>query len=168
MSEQSFLSRLVQKIKSKKHIEIIIAVIAVAIMLVLYFSVKTGDKSETATAAGVDTYCEKMETQLADVIGSISGAGKTKIIVNWESSTEAQIAYVTQTSGSNITSTPQLITSQGSSGPVIIKEIYPKAKGVIVVCEGGGNVKIKLDIITAVSTLLDITSDKINVYAMGK
>ncbi len=40
----------------------------------------------------------------------------------------------------------------------------PKATGVIVVCQGGNSTKVKLDVIYAVSTLLDLSIEKIIVY----
>ena len=44
----------------------------------------------------------------------------------------------------------------------------PKAVGVLVVCDGGGNTKVKLDVIYAVSTLLDLSIEKIMVYPKSK
>ena len=173
MSESaSKVSKAFGKLKKIKHIEIIIAIVAVIIMLFIYFGAKVSSKSEknaqTAQNAVATDYCRQMETNLEEALGGITGVGKLKLVINWESSVESVIAYITNNSGNSSTSTPQII--QGTSGgkPIVLKEIYPKALGVIIVCEGGGNVSTKLDIINAVSVLLNITPDKISVYAMKK
>ena len=46
---------------------------------------------------------------------------------------------------------------------MILTEVLPKVKGVIVVSSGANDISIKLDILNSVSTLLDISTDKINV-----
>mgnify|MGYP000724289646 CR=1 FL=1 len=50
-----------------------------------------------------------------------------------------------------------------NNNPVVLKEIYPKVKGVIVVAQGGDNVEIKNQIISAVMSLLDLDANKIEV-----
>lgn len=162
MSVKSVLT----KIRNVKHIELILAGIGVAVMLGIYASTLLPDKTEkTAVTTG---YCERMEVQLAETVSALKGAGATKVIVNWESGVEAVIAYVSSSGGSTATSTPQIVTGPNGGKPIVLKEIYPKALGVIIICEGGDNVKVKLDIISAVSVLLDLTPENICVYPMEK
>lgn len=172
-SKNGKVSSALKKIKSIKNIEIIVAVIAVVVMLVIYFSTKinigsssTNKNDKDSLKQQLDNYCTRMEVQLTTTISSIKGAGETKIIINWESSVEIVIAYITSTGSNSSTSAPQVIQNNGNSEPIVLKELYPKALGVIIVCQGGNNVSVKLDIINAVSTLLNITPDKICVYAM--
>ncbi len=172
MSKDGKVSKIFDKFKKIKHIEIIIAVIAVLIMLFIYFGAKFGSgtakSDKTRQQLSATDYCDRMETDLEEALGGIAGVGKLKLVINWESSVESVIAYITSNGGNSSTSTPQIIQSTGGGKPIVLKEIYPKALGVIIVCEGGGNVSTKLDIINAVSVLLDITPDKISVYAMKK
>ena len=155
-------------LKSKKHFETVVAIIAVVVMLVLYFSVKTGSSKRTQTTAAptVHDYCERTEQKLGDALESMQGVGKVKTVISWESGVETVIAYATNTAGNSITTTPTVIQTQGSSGPIVLKELYPKALGVIIICQGGNNVAVKLDVMRAVSALLDISQNKINVYPM--
>ena len=97
---------------------------------------------------------------------AMKGVGKVKVVVNWESGVEKIIAYATSNSGNNVTTTPTIIQSQGTSSPIVLKEVYPKALGVIIICQGGNNIAVKLDVMNAVSVLLDIPQNKINVYPM--
>jgi len=53
-----------------------------------------------------------------------------------------------------------------NNNPVILKEIYPKVKGVIIVAQGGDNVEIKNQLISAVMSLMDLDANKIEVLTM--
>ena len=169
--KESKLKKITSKIKSIKHIEIIIAVIAVIIMLIIYFTTltptKAKDNSDAQTSAVKADYCTQMKHEITDAVANMCGSSPT-VVISWESSVESVIAYITNSSSSGTSSSPQIITVQGTSSPIILKEIYPKALGVVVICQGGDNVKTKLDIISAVSVLLDITPDKINVFPSKK
>ncbi|MDR2201801.1 MAG: hypothetical protein LBP26_03435 [Clostridiales bacterium] len=168
-NDGSKIKTAVKKIKGVKNIEIIVAVIAVVVMLAIYFAGKAGSakKPQAAGAEFSENYCAKIERELTAALSSLKGAGRVGVMINWESGVESVIAYITNTSGGSSASTPQIIQNNGSTRPIVLKEIYPKALGVIIICEGGDNVATKLDIISAVSTLLDITPDKISVYTMA-
>lgn len=169
MNGESKLKKFFAGIKAKKHLEIVIAVVAVAVMLLLYFTSRAA-KPKTASAekqtTATEDYCAKTERQLCDALAAMKGVGKVKAVIGWESSVEKIIAYATSTSGSNTTTTPTLVQSQGSSAPIVLKELYPKAIGVLIICQGGNNVAVKLEVMNAVSAMLDISQAKVNVCAM--
>ena len=166
MSSNSKLKQFIASLKEKKHIEIIIAVLAVAVMLILYFSTKIGPSKSTQEVATASRYCEQVEEELISALEAMKGVGKVKAVVSWESGVETVIAYATSSSSGGITTTPTLVQSQGSSKPIVLKEIYPKALGVVIICQGGNNTAVKLDVMNAVSVLLGISQNKVNVYAM--
>ena len=47
------------------------------------------------------------------------------------------------------------------------KENSPEIKGVIVVAEGADDIAVRLNLLSAVQTILDISPDKVNVYKMN-
>ena len=77
----------------------------------------------------------------------------------------------TTTNGSSSTSytttvtEPIILNSSGSSVPLVLTEKLPKVKGVVVVAEGANDVSLKLNIIQAIKTLIDIPSGNIQVFA---
>lgn len=168
---ESKLKSIFEKIKSVKHIEIIIAVIAVAVMIVIYFSSLSfsSTKNDKNSSSNVYTndYCEQMKREITAAVADMCGASPT-VVINWDGGVESLLAYVTSTSASSSSSSPQIITSQGTSSPIVLKEIYPKALGVVVICQGGDNVKTKLDIISAISVLLNISPEKVSVFPSKK
>ena len=160
----SKFSEFFTRLKKIKHIEIIVAVIAVVVMLVIYFSsLAPAKKNETVTREDVDNYCARMTDEITAAVKNLNGVGKAKVVVNWSGSVE----YVYAQNGDGSSSPLQVVQTSGSYQPILIKIIYPKAVGVLVVCEGGSNAKIKVDVIMAVSTLLDISTDKVLVFEMN-
>ena len=114
-------------------------------------------------------YSETLERKLENVLNKISGAGNVSVMLTLEGSPElvyasdenSKISNNGSSSTSTNSSTPRIIETAGSSNPLILTENLPKVKGVIVVSTGANNVAIKLDILNAVSTLLDISTEKI-------
>ena len=160
----SKFSEFFARLKKIKHIEIIVAVIAVVVMLVIYFSsIAPSKKGETVTREDVDNYCTRMTDEITAAVKNLNGVGKAKVVINWSGSVE----YVYAQNGDGSSSPLQVVQTSGSYQPILIRIIYPKAVGVLVVCEGGSNAKIKVDVIMAVSTLLDISTDKVLVFEMN-
>ncbi len=130
------------RLKKVNHIEIIACGVILTIVLVIYFSCvscsKSDDPQETTIDLSETDYCTSMRVQLEKVVSEISGVGNASVVVNWDRSVKTSIMG---TDSEN-----------------------PKATGAIVVCDGGDQTKVKLDVIYAVSTLLDLSRDKIIVY----
>lgn len=156
------IGKLKEKFKNLKNKEIIIAAAAVLVMLIVYFVGGTGKTTETKNEAGSSIdYREEIETELRDAIIGLSGDKNAKVIVSWESGTESLIAYSTTENQNSTTKTPTVV--QGGK-PIVLKEIYPKALGAVVVVKGGNEVKLKLDIVNAVAAITNLSPEKVAVY----
>lgn len=136
-------SDFLKKLKNLKHKEIIAGALVIAIVLIVYFSLAScsSDVSDSVGAnADADNldYCTAMRVRLEKIVSEIDGVGDASVIINWDKSVSTSI------SGSGTEN--------------------PKATGVVVVCKGGNSTKVKLDVIYAVSTLLDLSIEKIMVY----
>ena len=94
----------------------------------------------------------------------MSGDNDAKIAIGWESSEEAIIAYITSQNGNTTSQTPSIIQSSAGAKPVVLKTVYPKAVGAVVVFKGAKDTKIKIEAIELVSTLLGISPEKVAVY----
>ena len=166
------------KLFSGKNLKIIVLIIICIIGIVLFLkmtSTKTTNiNSTTKTSSSYKTtleYSEILENKLENVLSQIKGAGNVKVMITLEGSPELVYAMDSNEkvsnsqNGSTTTSatSPILIENKGASSPLILTEKLPKVKGVIVVSTGASDIGIKLDILNSVSTLLDISTDKINV-----
>lgn len=163
---------------NKKNIKIIVAVVIMLVAVILYIGISLDSKNVSSESSGDTTgyistleYCEKLEGKLEDIISQIDGAGNVKVMISVDGSPE--LIYVsdtdtktsTTTSGTTTTtsSSPIIIGNSGNSSGIIMTEKLPNVKGVIVVSSGAGDTKIKLNILNAISTLLDISVDKITI-----
>ncbi|HHU42906.1 MAG: hypothetical protein QM214_05720 [Bacillota bacterium] len=175
------LKALYAKLKKIKNIEIIIAVVFIALALILYSALTSPKKP----AKENDVYdkqrdmIEEMESDLCRILSQISGAGRVEVMITYSGSVEKLIANTKSThvnttnnngsittSTSTVTETPILVSGDGSSKPYVLKEIMPTVTGVVVVSEGARDPRVRLEILRAVQTLLNISANNIEVFAM--
>lgn len=187
-NSMSFLDKLpfMKKLKEVKHIGLIVTVIFVLILLFILFGNVNFDvfsSSKTSSTVSSDSstyqtsaeYVEKLENKLTLLLSKVKGAGQVEVMVSVKSGASIDIAESTETKttmsgGTEVTTvstSPILITSNGTENPIIIAENLPKINGVVVVSSGASDINVKMYLITAVQTLLDLPQDKIQIL-VGK
>ena len=123
-----------KRLKSIKHIEIIIAVLFALIVLLVYFSTTASlGSANTQNMSSNAGYATEVEAKLENLLSKIDGAGKIDVMVMCESEgvqTEDQI---------------------------------PNIKSAVVVASGASDVFVRLEIIKAVEALLKIDAKNIEV-----
>ena len=168
-------SKWFQKLKSIRHIEYIVLGIFVSVVLLVMFSGSGwfGADAETTTTFSLSEYARQEEARLDAGLSRIAGAGQVKTLITYESGIEYVPAYsedkttnIGEDGSKNTTEKNQIVLSGGK--PVILKEIQPKVKGVVVVAEGAGDAKVRLALYQAVSTLLEVDPSNIEIFAMTK
>lgn len=133
-----------------------------------------------------DEYGSEIQEQLSSILSKIAGAGKVSVMITYESGKELvtqkdksivdKVTDEKDTDGgtriineSSIDDKTVMVSQQGgSSQPVVVKEINPEIKGVIVVAEGARDSKVKLKISEAVQTVLDIPAYRVTVLETNK
>lgn len=93
----NFFDKTFKKLKSVKHIEVIIAVLFGVILLALYFST-INDGSSLKTNSSATGYAYDVETRLADVLESVEGAGAVNVMVMLEEGEELNSEVVPKVS----------------------------------------------------------------------
>ncbi|MDR0850292.1 MAG: hypothetical protein LBN07_02275 [Christensenellaceae bacterium] len=171
-----FSGKLFSKLKAVKHIEIYIAILACAVILLIYFSgFGSNQTAEDVEYVSINAYAAEMEQKLQRTLSGIAGAGDVKVMITFESGLERIIAYSseekeTTTTNSNGTTTTvtvvqtPIIVGQGSnSGPILLGEKLPKPLSVLVVASGASDTKVKLSLLLAVETLLKVPAGNIQI-----
>jgi len=169
------LKGLWDKFKGIKHIQMYIAIFIALLVCVVYFGFLSKPKDDKITENSPEEfssaveYVDWLENKLNNVLSKISGVGNVNVLVTLETGFSYEYATDTETKtttsgGNEITVTTETIIMV-SNQPVIVKEFYPKIKGVVVVAEGAENFNIKMNILTAVETILEIERDNITVLA---
>lgn len=98
---------------------------------------------------------------------SISGVEEAEVLLTLDCSTEyvyAQNEQRNKTDSAENISADYLILNQGDrSDAVLLMEIYPKIRGIAIVCTGGNEVVVQKTIIDLLSAALGISSNRIKV-----
>ena len=110
-----------------------------------------------AESSTVD-YQAKLETQLEALIGQIEGAGTATVMVTLESEEETIYATDTQT-GQTQSAQTHVLLQDGSALQETV--CLPVVRGVAVVCDGGGDVRVAARITELVRALLDLPANHI-------
>ena len=141
-----------------------------------------GEEGITRAKELVDYETEQKE-KLEEILSKIDGVGEVIVNIYFESS-EVKVPATnsnTQTSetqeednngGTRITkqetegATVVMQSDSSTSEPFITKTYKPQITGVLIVAEGAKSSKITYDIQKAVSSLYNLSLDKVNVYPM--
>lgn len=172
---QTLKDRFFAFIKRNKKLEYGIYAVIIIIVLVLYFtgtSKSSNTKSEEAQSNIVsDTGTVSLEEKLTAALEKIDGAGKVEVVITYATSREIVPAFdedVQQTeNGSGVSSyseSSKPVTND--DGAVVLMEIEPQIRGVIVVAEGASDMTVKMNLLRAAQTALDVPSSKVEVFAM--
>ena len=167
-------SKLLSKIRDIKHLDIAIVIIFVGVLLLIYFNDFTSSKESdevTQTFISYKSYTEDLEKRLTNVLSKIDGVGNVDVMVTLEGSPELVIAYnieeVNNLGNEGIVTKkePIIITKNGVSSPLVLSEVLPKIKGIVIVAQGGGDVKVKMDLLTATTKLFNVSVNCIEIFA---
>ena len=147
-----------------RFILIAVCVILLIILLGINFFPKNNEK--TVSADSVAEYIEIVEQKLEKLLNKVDGAGKVSVAINVESGMETVLAMTTTTketsAGREIVSTPVLVNGK----TVVLKEVYPKICGVLIVAEGAERLSVYNKIQQATLSLLDVKASQIEILAM--
>lgn len=175
-------SNVIQTVGKDKILLLILAGVILAASSIPWNDKKEDGESETVQKEETKTlvdYQNEMEEKLERLISSIDGAGEVKVMVTFSASSEKILKenheYVKSEEGkegeenSQIENKQEMVILEDAKGnqvAVVQKEITPQVEGAAIVAQGGGDARIKQQIIDAVKALLDIDVNKISVAKM--
>ena len=164
----------IERLKKIKGIEWIIVVVACLVIFLIYYSSsfsKSGTSDTNISVSSSSQYAKEVEDKLSKVLSNVSGAGKVSVMLTLESGSEIIVAKTKEerTNTSSNSTSVTVVESPVIVGkePLILMEILPKIKGVIVVAQGANDVAVRLELLRAVQALIDVDSNKIEIF-VGK
>lgn len=167
----SKLKALGEKIKSNRKAQLGLAILVVAMVLVCYFAFFTPSSNEYDDSGGsitssstADSYARSLENKLEDILSNVKGAGSVKVLVTLGSGYEYVYATeqtVKQSANGATTTTTEVVMVDGQ--PVVVKEIFPTIQGVLVSASGASDVSVKLNLVTAIQTVVDVPNSDITI-----
>lgn len=174
------LARLSGFLKGGKGTKSIVAIGLAGMALILlsnFWPADSADKKAETAGTSAAEFTARTEERLTALIGSIEGAGACKVMVTLENGVEYIYATedrintneVQDTDGDSNKISQQndseksvivVDTDSGRQG-LLVTEIQPTVKGVVVVCEGGDRQDVQQRITDAVTTALNISSSRV-------
>lgn len=162
-----------------KGLKIIVIIGIIGMALILISEILPKDKkaeSEKSSAYSADTedFQKETERQLEEILTSIKGVGKARVMVTVKGTEE----YVYAEEEKNSLNTEKehqnrqwenkfLVIDNGGEKEALLKKIVnPQINGVVIVCEGGDNARVCESIYKTVSTVLGIPTNRIYVTVL--
>lgn len=176
----------------KNNLTWIIIILALAVIIFTFMNkdIRNGSKdtspvpSQIITTEETLSYEERLEKRLEETLSRIEGVDRIDVLLTIESSEEKIInkdipvkeSNNLENDGSGGTRSSQerdqdektvlLKDPDGTTQPIIVKEIMPVIQGVIILTNNGDDPILKEKLMKAAEILLDIAPHKIGVYKM--
>lgn len=176
--------KIIDILKNKPKIIVVIGLIGI---LLIFFSGFLEKNTEETVSPSVkltsDEYCESLEKKLSEQIKDVVG-GDVKVMITLESGIEYVYASESKNNESEVEDAysdknqksqkqkqiqNSYITCKDENGnevPLVVTEIMPNVKGVVVACKNGDNEVIASAVKTLITTALDISDSKVCVLGL--
>ena len=185
-----WIKKYLEKVNNKELMRNLFIILIIGIILIIIADIFIKEKkgvnqnlkleNEIKNPINTETdYGTVLENKLEDVLSQLKGVGSVKVMITLEDTIEKIPAFNTTKNNETTNeldsqggtreiiredTTIQVVT--GSEGSLIVlKEIKPTIKGVIVIAEGAEDLEVKERLYEAVKTVLGISGSKVEVYA---
>jgi stage III sporulation protein AG len=148
-------------------------------------------KQQSEQSKETDSYQEPnaadaLQTRLKTLLSQVQGVGKVDVMITYSASKENVPAYDIKKGGSTTdekdseggernvreeeyeSALAYEDSPDGGKRPVVLKQLEPEVKGVLVVAEGAGSVEVRDRVCNAVTVLLDVPMHKVQVIQRKK
>ena len=178
----------------KKQIENIVVFIIILIVTVLIInSMWLGEESESkentidaskVLAQTTSSQQDELEGKLEDILESMNGVGKVKVLIKYSESSTI-VAMYNETISESITkendgnggskdvkeseNKKEIVYTDedGTNKPITEKVVMPVIEGAIITAQGASNANIKTSIVSAVEAVTGLPVHKIQVFEMN-
>jgi stage III sporulation protein AG len=172
-------NEVIARFREGKGTKVAVALGIIGVILILlseWIPEKSTDIS-AKTVKTVEACREETEKALTALLQKMEGVGKCDVFVAFENGVEYVYAteqkensdYAEEKNGEKVSKREDvqenIIIVDGVDGKqgLLLTEIQPKVKGVVVVCEGGGNAQTAQRVTDAVTTALNISARRVYV-----
>lgn len=167
MKGTEILDRLVQKVKASwsQYRLVWLVILAGLVLLCLPTGGQEGESPEEAVVSS-DFDLAQTEERLSQALSKIHGAGEVTVVLtvaNGPRQILAQDEARNGEEGEERTETVVLNRGSGYQETVTIQEVYPRYQGALLVCPGGDDPSIRLQLTQAMSALTGLGADKISI-----
>ncbi|MBR5947934.1 MAG: hypothetical protein IKZ82_04685 [Clostridia bacterium] len=173
IAAETLLKQIKERNPQKAVLYLAIVAVAAAVLL-LSGTAKKGNaepKSEIIKAETEDHSSEVLEKKLEAILSSMRGAGKVEVMLTLDRTSEQVVASNEKSTNGDKSASketrPATVQSGGREEAIVLTEVFPRIRGVIVIAEGAADIGVKLAIASAVSTVLGIDEKCVEVFVMA-
>lgn len=178
MLEGGLIEKIFKKIKDANAAKTVLCCMVIAASLIVFLfsgSMKKHKNEEAAEHSKAESElgsAAMLENKLEAILSSMRGAGRVRVMLTLDRTNEQVVASSEKTaSGENSSSReskPATVQSGGREEAIVLTEVFPRIRGVIVMAEGAGDIGVKFALISAVSTVLGIDEKNVEVFVMAE
>lgn len=143
----------------------------VALVGAVLLLIPSGEKpAETAAPEeGQQFRLEELEKRLEQALGQIEGAGEVHAVLTLKSGSRQVLAQAVDRDGNGGSSFAPVTVGRGAGSQEVVplQTLAPEYQGALIVCQGGGDPAVRLNILQAVSALTGLGADKISICKSG-
>ena len=152
--------KIIDKIfRDKKNSSVIYILLVAGIMLVMFGS-GLSEKKENKIEEKVTVSTPSLKEELEKTLCEIKGAGSVTVMLTYENNGEKKFGY--DTAGKDKKTV--ILNKQGSQEALVSTEKEAAVRGVIIIADGGGNIRVRESLIKATQTVLSLPPHKIEVF----
>lgn len=167
MNDTQALGRLAQRLKSSLARYRLAWLVILAGLLLLLLPAGGGEETEEAAQPAASAFdLAATEARLSAALSKIHGAGEVTVVLtvaNGPKQILAQNMDRDTQQGEEKTETVVLSRGSGSQETVTVQEVYPRFQGALLVCAGGDDPDVRLQLTQAMSALTGLGADKISI-----
>lgn len=163
------MSPFLEKMKQTKGTWLlVIGVVAGLLLIFLGGSEKTESTPDeiapTSDFDETDDYVTMLELRVSRLLEAMDGVSNVSVILLPDTTGETVYAQNGRYQGGTVTEREYIFTNEDGK-PVVLRLVYPKLRGIAVVCRGGSNPITQEKIISLLCALFDLSAGK--VYVTG-
>ena len=173
------IDQLKSKMGKKKLQYALIGIVIAAILGLYFWSMEPSSVQKSGEdASDTNVSVEELEERLSRVLSQVEGAGKVEVVINYESTPELVPAMSSDTQSKmtqeedgveeskNERTEIATIQNGSNSAAVILKEKQPNVMGVIVVSEGASDIAVRMSLLSAITTVMDVDASRVEILKM--
>jgi len=156
-------NRLIFLMKEYRYAAIILAA---GLILMLLPSGKKAERTDPSPAIS-HSEMDDLEERLSEILSSVQGAGKVRILLTQARGEQTVYQTDTQEREDALTEDTVIVTgSDRSQQGLVCQRISPKYQGAVIVCQGADKAVVRLALVEAVSKATGLSTDAITVLKM--
>ncbi len=136
--------------------------LALILIIGIFLMTFMGNEEKKEVQNSLDV--QSQEEQLQNILSKISGAGKVEVMITYYGGSETSIAYEMKSENEEKSSQTDKRAVMSGNDPVVIQELYPEVKGVLVVAQGAGNAEVKHSLAQAAAAAMGVSISRVRVY----